>query len=304
MKYQLATFYRFFDLDDRDKLKSALLAAGAELNIRGAILVAHQGVNGTISGAPEDIKSFIARLEQATDEVIDNLKVSPNDRHPFKRLRVRLVDELIKFCQPGADPRNAVGTYVPPKKWNELIARDDVVLIDTRNDYELWTGKFENAIDPDIKNFTDFAQYVDTNLDPTTQENVAMYCTGGIRCEVATSYLLQKGFKNVYHLEGGILRYLEEIPAQESKWEGECFVFDHRVTVDNDLNPGNYRLCFGCGWPMPQKDYEDPKYEYGVTCKRCFDDRDDTRLRRARERARQHRQQLAQAQQPPRRGAG
>ena len=189
---------------------------------------------------------------------------------PFKRLRVRLKREIINLGDPTLDPTEEVGAYVDPKDWNALIADPDVLLIDTRNDFEVNLGTFEGAEDPNTASFRQFPEYVHKNLDPQKHKKIAMFCTGGIRCEKATAYMLREGFEEVYHLRGGILKYLEEVPAEESLWNGECYVFDDRVSLNHQLAPGTYQACHGCGRPLSEKDVVSELYEPGVTCPRCY----------------------------------
>lgn len=268
----IAAFYKFFTLADYEEQKESLQQFCKEHAILGTILVAHEGINGTISGSREGIDAVFAFLR--SDERMRDLeyKESYADEAPFHRMRVRLKKEIVSMGQPIADPTKTVGRYVRPQEWNQLISDPDVTVIDTRNDYEVAVGTFANAWDPQTFSFRDFPEFVEQNLNPQKHKKVAMFCTGGIRCEKATSYLLQQGFDEVYHLEGGILKYLEEIPAEESLWEGECFVFDNRVTVDHDLEPGNYEMCFGCKRPLSEEDMQSPAYEPGICCPYCIDD--------------------------------
>lgn len=287
--HSIATFYRFCRLATPEAVVEQLRLCGPRNQVSGLVLVGTQGVNATVSApSPGELYAFIAEVEQSVGFGFENVKESVSEKRPFRRFRVRLERELITFGQPEADPVDAkVGTYVEPKSWNDLIARDDVLLIDTRNDYETLTGKFEGAIDPQIDTFSDFAKYVDEKLSPDRTPKIAMYCTGGIRCEVASSYLLQKGFSEVFHLQGGILKYLEEVPKEASRWQGECFVFDERVTVDHALAPGEYTLCLACSWPTPRRDYEQGTYAGGAACAHCIDTLSDAHLARAKERLRQ-----------------
>lgn len=287
----VATFYRFAGLSDPSAVRERIVEIGERLAIRGLVLVAAQGINATVAApSPGELLAFISEIEAVVGFAFDNVKLSHSTRRPFRRFRVRLERELITFGKAEANPATAqVGTYVTPEQWNEVIAREDVVLIDTRNDYETKTGMFEGAIDPSIETFSEFADYVDKNLSPEKTPRVAMYCTGGIRCEVASSYLLQKGFSEVFHLQGGILKYLEEVPEHNSRWRGECFVFDERVTVDHGLEPGAYTLCLACSWPTPRADFEAGTYAGGAACAHCVDSLSETHLARAKER---HRQRL------------
>ncbi len=289
--HTIGTFYRFERLEAPDAVAVRLRTAGETHNVCGLILVGRQGINATVAVPDEaSLEDFICRVEDVAGFVFDNVKRSRSDRRPFRRFRVRVEQELITFGQPAANPIEApVGTYISPREWNAVIERDDVVLVDTRNDYETKTGTFEGALDPNIASFSEFAAFVEKRLSPEQTPRVAMYCTGGIRCEVASSYLLQKGFAEVFHLKGGILKYLEEVPAQESKWQGECFVFDDRVTVDHALQPGAYTLCLACSWPTPTAHFESGKYAGGAACAHCVDTLSEQHLARAKERLRQRR---------------
>ncbi len=245
----VAAFYEFFDLEDSVDLRNWLLARGEGTELRGTVLLADEGINGTLAGPHEPLREVLCDLRERAQIGLNNCKLSTSETQPFRRFRVRVKPELVTFRQPAADPRRTTGTYVSPLEWNQVIAREGVRLIDTRNDYETAIGTFSGAEDPNTENFTDFAGYVDQHLDPQTDTSIAMFCTGGIRCEKASSYLLAKGFEQVFHLEGGILRYLEEITPAESEFKGECYVFDERVSVNHALKPGQFRNCAECGWP-------------------------------------------------------
>src|SRR5690554_7331696 len=212
---------------------------------------------------------------------------------PFYRTKVKLKKEIVTMGVNGIDPKRIVGTYVKPKDWNELISRDDVILVDTRNDYEVQVGTFKGALDPNTTTFREFPQYVKENLDPSKHKKVAMFCTGGIRCEKSTAYLKEQGFDEVYHLEGGILKYLEEVPEEETLWKGECFVFDNRVTVNHKLEKGNFDQCHACRHPITEAEKQLPEYQQGVSCHRCIDSLSEEQKARFAERERQIR--LAEA---------
>jgi UPF0176 protein len=271
MSQVIAAFYKFITLDDYQNRRQSLLNLCQQYNIKGTILLAAEGINGTIAGTRSSIDTILADLR--SDPCFADLehKESTATKSPFDRLKVRLKREIVTFGIPTVNPSNLVGTYVKPQDWNELIANPDVLVIDTRNQYEVEIGSFAGSIDPHTDSFTEFPAYVAANLDPQQHKQIAMFCTGGIRCEKASSYLLSQGFENVYHLQGGILKYLEEIPAVESKWEGECFVFDDRVAVTHGLEPGTHQLCWGCGNPISQSDLTDSHYEPGICCPRCYD---------------------------------
>ncbi|NJN75002.1 MAG: rhodanese-related sulfurtransferase, partial [Synechococcaceae cyanobacterium RL_1_2] len=261
MGYIIATFYRFVALPDYEQLRPQLKEVGIDYGIKGTILLAEEGINSTIAGSREAIDQFLAYLKQ--DQRFKDLthKESEAELCPFYRFKVRLKQEIVTLGQPEANPTKLVGQYVKPQDWNDLIADPEVVLVDTRNDYEVELGTFDGAINPHTDRFRQFPEYVDQNLDPAKTPKVAMFCTGGIRCEKATSFMLSKGFKEVYHLEGGILKYLEEVPEEQSLWQGECFVFDQRVSVNHNLKEGDYELCFGCGHPITAEDKRSPHYE-------------------------------------------
>jgi UPF0176 protein len=270
MTQVIAAFYKFVRLADYPERRQPLLNICQHHHIKGTILLAAEGINATISGTRSGIDAILAYLK--ADPCFAGLehKESIAEKSPFDRLKVRLKQEIVTFGIPTIDPTNLVGTYVAPQDWNRLIADPDVIAIDTRNQYEVEIGTFTGAIDPHTDSFTEFPEYVANNLDPQKHKQIALFCTGGIRCEKATSYLLDRGFENVYHLQGGILKYLEEVPATESHWEGECFVFDDRVAITHGLEPGTYQLCWGCGNPISQSDLASPHYEPGICCHRCY----------------------------------
>lgn len=257
--YVIAAFYKFVPLPDYEALRTPLQDFCRSLDVKGSILVAREGINGTISGTRGAMDAVLAHLR--SDERFSDLehKESYLAYQPFNRMKVRLKQEIVRLGVPGIDPNKKVGTYVEPHEWNSLISDPDVILIDTRNDYEVEIGTFKGAIDPKTKSFGEFPDYVKATLDPQRNKKVAMFCTGGIRCEKATAYMLEQGFEEVYHLKGGILRYLETIPAEDSLWEGECFVFDHRVSVDHGLDEGEAYLCPNCHEVV----------KGGATCRHC-----------------------------------
>jgi UPF0176 protein len=270
MTQVIAAFYKFVTLDDYRDRRQPLLNLCHHHHIKGTILLAAEGINGTISGTRSGIDAMLANLKADPQFADLAHKESIATKSPFDRLKVRLKQEIVTFGIPTIDPTNLVGTYVKPQDWNALIANPDVLVIDTRNQYEVEIGTFAGAIDPHTDSFTEFPAYVAAHLDPQQHKQIAMFCTGGIRCEKATSYLLSQGFERVYHLEGGILKYLEEIPAAQSQWEGECFVFDDRVAVTHGLSAGTHQLCWGCGNPISPADRTSPHYEPGICCPRCY----------------------------------
>jgi len=227
------------------------------------------------------VLSYLRSIDALADLEV---KESFCDSQPFRRTRVRLKREIVTMGVEGIDPKQSAGTYVNPENWNDLISDPDVVLIDTRNDYEVAIGTFEGAINPQTESFREFPEYVDKHLDPEKQPKVAMFCTGGIRCEKSTALLKQKGFQEVYHLRGGILKYLESVPPEQSKWHGDCFVFDQRVSVGHGLVEGKHVMCYACGWPVPPDDQHAPGYQPGVHCPNCVDQLSEERKRRFAER--------------------
>lgn len=284
---RIAALYAFAPLPEYAALEAPLEALCEARGIVGTLLLASEGINGTVAGPAAGIEALLQFLRKQPGFQDLQAKYSSAAAAPFGRMRVRLKKEIVTMGVPGIDPLERVGTYVPPEAWNDLVDDPEVVLVDTRNAYEVRIGTFMGAVDPGIDSFRDFPGWVSSNLDPKQHKKVAMFCTGGIRCEKATSLLLREGFEEVYHLEGGILRYLEQMPESETRWEGECFVFDRRVAVDHALEPGRHVLCFGCLEPLAPEELEHPDYEAGVCCHRCVARVDaDTRERR-RERMRQ-----------------
>ncbi len=283
----VAALYHFAALPDfRDK-QEPLRQRCQELGIRGTLLLAEEGINGTISGSREGIDAILAFIR--SDERLGALdhKESFTDSHPFRRMKVKLKKEIVTLGVPGVDPNRLVGTYVEPEDWNALISDADVVVIDTRNDYEVALGTFRHAVDPNTRSFREFPEFVREHYDPSKHRKVAMFCTGGIRCEKASSFMLGEGYPEVYHLKGGILKYLEKVKPEESLWEGECFVFDHRVGVTHGLAEGDSEMCFGCGHPLMLADREQPEYEEGVSCAHCAATLSEDKKSRLRERMRQ-----------------
>jgi len=283
----IAAFYHFATLDDAPVLRDRLQQRCEDLGLRGTILLADEGINGTVAGPERSVQRLLERLREDPRLAALSAKFSRAGEPPFRRMKVRLKKEIVSLGVPGVDPRRAVGEYVAPEDWNALIRREDVRLVDTRNDYEVHLGTFEGAEDPDTRSFRDFPAWVDANLDPEQDEHVAMFCTGGIRCEKSTAYLKSLGFKNVYHLEGGILNYLENVEAARSLWRGDCFVFDDRVTVDHALRAGDLEVCPACRMPLTDADRQSPEFELHVSCPRCFDRLTPERRAGLLERARQ-----------------
>ncbi len=283
----VAALYKFVALPDYQDLREPLIAECAAAGIKGTLLLASEGINGTVAGSREGIDQVLNFLKKDPRLVDLSHKESFDEAMPFYRMKVKLKREIVTMGVEGIDPRQVVGTYVAPKDWNALIADPDVVVVDTRNDYEYELGSFEGALNPDTKSFREFPQYVADNMNPEKQKKVAMFCTGGIRCEKSTAYMKEQGFEEVYHLHGGILQYLEDVPQSESMWNGECYVFDNRVSVDHDLIPGSYDLCHGCREPINEGDKASDKYLEGVSCPRCFDTQSEDQRQRFQERQKQ-----------------
>lgn len=273
MTWTVAALYKFVKIEAREEMQAALKDRALSLGVYGSLLIAHEGINGTIC-APTDaaMKDMIDFIFELVGRKNMELKYSTASLRPFRRMKVRLKSEIVTLRQSHVDPTKQVGTYLNPREWNELLKNEDIVVIDTRNDYEVEIGTFKNAIDPKTKAFTEFPDFVKKHLDPSKNKKVAMFCTGGIRCEKASSYMLAEGFEEVYHLKGGILKYLEEVPQEESLWEGDCYVFDHRVSVSHGLREGSYDYCFGCGFPVSEDDKKHESFEDGICCKRCVND--------------------------------
>lgn len=285
--YRVKAFYKFVAMPDYQQLRAPLLNTCLELDILGTILLAEEGINGTVSGTPEALHSLFMWLHKQPGLEDLAYKAAWAAEQPFYRMKVRLKQEIVSLGVDGIDPTREVGDYVAPKDWDKLIERQDVRLIDTRNDYEVHLGTFKGAEDPDTRSFREFPDWVQQNLDPAKDRHVAMFCTGGIRCEKATALLKQQGFENVYHLEGGILNYLESMPAEKSSWEGDCFVFDNRVTVDHQLRQGDLEVCPACRMPVTEADRASPMFELHVSCPKCFDRLTPERREGLLERARQ-----------------
>lgn len=285
--FVVCALYKFVALEDYKAIRQPLLDAMESNGIKGTLLLASEGINGTVSGTQEGIDALLAWLN--SDDRLNPIsyKLSYHENQPFYRTKVKLKKEIVTMGVEGIDPRKTVGTYVKPKDWNALISDPDVLLIDTRNDYEIEIGTFEYAVNPNTKTFREFPDYVKNNLDPKKNKKVAMFCTGGIRCEKSTAYLKEQGFEEVYHLEGGILQYLEDVPKEETLWKGDCFVFDNRVAVNHDLEKSEYDQCYACRLPITDEDKTSDKYEQGVSCPQCFGTHTEEQLARFREREKQ-----------------
>ncbi|WP_340123450.1 rhodanese-related sulfurtransferase [Methylobacter svalbardensis] len=267
----VCALYKFVTLENYQALRQPLHQMMEAHQVRGTLLLAGEGINGTIAGSRQAIDTVLDWLRSDPRLADIDHKESLTDSLPFNRAKVKLKKEIVTMGVEGIDPKRVVGTYVNPKDWNKLISDPEVILVDTRNDYEYKVGTFKNAINPNTTSFCEFPQYIKENLDPEKHKKVAMFCTGGIRCEKSTAFLKEQGFDEVYHLKGGILKYLEEVPAQETLWEGECFVFDDRVTVNLQLEKGNYDQCNACRLPITEVDKASDKYLQGVSCPHCYD---------------------------------
>ena len=286
----VAALYRFAWFDDPASLRMALEQVCKQHHIRGTLLLAPEGINGTIAGTGEGIAAVLAEIRKLPDCAGLDVKLSGAATMPFHRLKVRLKREIVTMGQPDIDPRASVGTYVDPMDWNALIVDPETIVIDTRNDYEVAVGTFARAIDPQTATFRDFPAWFRANRERLLGKNkprVAMFCTGGIRCEKSTAFLKQEGIEDVYHLKGGILKYLETVPEAESLWRGECFVFDQRVTIGHGLAQGSYELCHACRRPVTADDRLSPLWEEGVSCPACHAERTDEQRASYRERHRQ-----------------
>ena len=283
----VCALYKFVTLDNYQDLRQPLHDVMNVNEVRGTLLLANEGINGTIAGPRIAINHVLTWLRNDPRLSDIDVKESFTDNLPFNRAKVKLKKEIVTMGIEGIDPKRVVGTYVNPKDWNILISDPDVILVDTRNDYEFKVGTFRNAINPNTESFREFPNYALKNLDPIKHKKVAMFCTGGIRCEKSTAFLKEQGFDQVYHLKGGILKYLEEVPPEETLWEGECFVFDERVTVNLQLEKGNYDQCNACRLPITQEDKMSEKYEQGVSCPHCYDKVTDAQKSRFMEREKQ-----------------
>jgi UPF0176 protein len=287
MSYVVAALYKFVTLPDYRELREPLLERCLQEGLRGTLLLAEEGINGTVSGSRLGLDRVLAWLRSDPRFTDLEHKESLHDEQPFLRMKVKLKREIVTMGVPQVDPKRRVGSYVRASDWNSLLDDPELTLLDTRNDYECAIGSFRGALDPGISNFRDFPRWVRENLDPRVNRKVAMFCTGGIRCEKASSYLLEQGFEAVYHLKGGVLQYFEDVPASESAWEGECFVFDERVAVDQELRRGSYDQCYACRHPISAEDMRAASYVKGVSCPHCIDRQSDAQRERFAERQRQ-----------------
>ncbi len=287
MERTIITFYQFTDFPDFQEWKVRLEDLGEQEKVLGTIILGKEGINATICGPGNGVRNFMAFIR--ADERFADMpnRTTFTSRKTFYRLRVAIRDEIVTLGVPGIDPTEVVGEYVEPEDWDELITDPEVLLVDTRNDYEIELGTFKGALNPNTQNFSEWPDFVKDSLSNSPKRKVAMFCTGGIRCEKASSHLLQNGFDEVYHLRGGILNYLEKTTPEDSQWEGECFVFHHQVSVTHGLKDGEAVLCFGCRWPLTGKDLESTEYEEGVSCPNCHPSLSDEKREGLRERQRQ-----------------
>ena len=289
--YRIAALYQFTRFDDPAALKPGLLALCEENGVRVTLLLAREGINGTIAGVEHGVELVLAHIRQLPGCEAIEVKESRSEDQPFHRMKVRLKKEIVTMGQPDLDPLAGVGTYVAPQDWNALISDPDTIVIDTRNDYEVAIGTFRGAEDPKTRSFGEFPEWFRARRAELEAEGrtpkIAMFCTGGIRCEKSTAFAKAEGVEDVYHLKGGILNYLEHVPADQSLWQGECFVFDERVSVTHGLKEGELALCHACRYPLTAEDVTSEKYEEGVTCPHCFDTRTDADRDRYRERQKQ-----------------
>ncbi|MEM8605283.1 MAG: rhodanese-related sulfurtransferase [Cyanobacteria bacterium P01_H01_bin.121] len=265
----VATFYKFVDLPDYRDRQEPLLEFCLNLGLCGTILLAAEGINATVAGTPEAIESLMQQLRQAPPLTDLTYRTSTSAEPPFERMRVRIRPEIVTMGVQTIDPRQRVGTYIDPEDWNQILADPETLILDTRNHYEVKIGTFKGAVNPQLKKFREFPEYAKEQLDPQQHRKVAMFCTGGIRCEKASALLLEQGFAEVYHLRGGILNYLDRVPESNSQWQGECFVFDERVAVQHGLQPGHYEMCQACGHPIDETDKSSPLFVANVSCPYC-----------------------------------
>jgi len=287
--FKVAAFYKFTPLYNLSELQETFMQFLTQHKIKGTILLAHEGVNGTLAGSSESINKFKDFLKIRDLLSIKNFKTSFCEVEPFPRLKVKLKNEIVSIGNVLANPQKRVGEYVQPEDWNDLITEDDVLVLDTRNTYEYSIGTFKDSIQPSTTNFREFPQWVEELENSQTDKNkkIAMFCTGGIRCEKASSFMKAKGFNNIFHLQGGILNYIKKIDEEHSLWEGECFVFDDRVALNQNLEVGSYDMCHGCRMPITEEDKVSPKYNRGISCPNCFDSKTPGQQKRYADRLKQ-----------------
>ena len=273
-KYIISTFYKFLVLENYKVLKIEFDKFLIKTTIKGTILLANEGLNGTIAGSESDLKKFFSYIDKFSQFKDITPKFSSSNKNPFLRMKVRLKKEIVTIGIPDVSPSNLVGKYLNVEEWNEFLNESDSMIIDTRNDYEVSIGTFKNSINPKIKSFRNFPNWVQKNLidkKVSKKSKIGMFCTGGIRCEKSTSYLKQLGFENVFHLDGGILKYLENVKSDENEWKGECFVFDYRVSLNDSLEKGEYDMCYACRMPLSKENKKNKHYLKGQSCEYCYD---------------------------------
>ena len=289
-EYIISTFYKFLVLENYKELKIKFDKSLSKTNIKGTILLANEGVNGTIAGSESDLKKFFLYIDKFSQFKDITPKFSSSNKNPFLRMKVRLKKEIVTIGIPDVSPSNLVGKYLNVEEWNEFLNESDSMIIDTRNNYEVSIGTFKNSINPKIKSFRDFPKWVQKNLidkKVSKESKIGMFCTGGIRCEKSTSYLKQLGFENVFHLDGGILKYLENVKSDENEWKGECFVFDYRVSLNNSLEKGEYEMCYACRMPLSKENKKNKYYLKGQSCEYCYDQTTIKQKKRFNEREKQ-----------------
>ena len=289
-KYIISTFYKFLVLENYKELKIKFDKSLSKTNVKGTILLANEGVNGTIAGSESDLKKFFLYMDKFSQFKDITPKFSSSNKNPFLRMKVRLKKEIVTIGIPDVSPSNLVGKYLNVEEWNEFLNESDSMIIDTRNDYEVSIGTFKNSINPKIKSFRNFPNWVQKNLidkKVSKKSKIGMFCTGGIRCEKSTSYLKQLGFENVFHLDGGILKYLENVKSDENEWKGECFVFDYRVSLNNSLEKGEYDMCYACRMPLSKENKKNKHYVKGQSCEYCYDQTTIKQKKRFNEREKQ-----------------
>ena len=281
--YHIAALYKFFQLDNPSELKRELLALLVNKTILGTLILGYEGINGTISGPKEDIQSFIKELREIIEFGDLDIKFSNSKKNPFIRLKIKIKKEIVTIGEKNLDPIKSKGDYIEPEDWNALLAQEDVFLIDVRNNYEHKIGKFQDSVNPKTNNFREFPEWVKSlglDNEEKSRNKIAMFCTGGIRCEKASSYMKREGFEKVYQLKGGILKYLEKIEEKKSLWKGECFVFDERVSVKHDLSEGSYDMCHACRMPLDSLDKESEHYVKGISCSNCYNTKSNVQKKR------------------------
>ena len=289
-KYIISTFYKFLVLENYKELKIKFDKSLSKTNIKGTILLANEGVNGTIAGSESDLKKFFLYMDKFSQFKDITPKFSSSNKNPFLRMKVRLKKEIVTIGIPDVSPSNLVGKYLNVEEWNEFLNESDSMIIDTRNDYEVSIGTFKNSINPKIKSFRNFPNWVQKNLidkKVSKKSKIGMFCTGGIRCEKSTSYLKQLGFENVFHLDGGILKYLENVKSDENEWKGECFVFDYRVSLNDSLEKGEYDMCYACRMPLSKENKKNKHYVKGQSCEYCYNQTTIKQKKRFNEREKQ-----------------